>query len=110
LALFLALAITAALFFRRGAGVVLISIPLAILGALFDFGPDVARRRSVGQNCSTVLALVRCLQNADHIHVEDQIAIQNGIAIRTASANVSRSFCTTRSGEGYLVTLPVDPA
>ncbi len=42
--LFLALAITAALFFRKGAGVVLISIPLAILGALFYFGRPEPRR------------------------------------------------------------------
>jgi hypothetical protein len=46
LPLFLALAIAAALFFRKGAGVVLISAPLAILGALFYFGRPEPRRRA----------------------------------------------------------------
>jgi hypothetical protein len=35
---FLTLAMAAALYYRRGAGVVLIALPLAILGALFRFG------------------------------------------------------------------------
>jgi hypothetical protein len=44
LPMFLALAAGAALFFRKGAGVVLIALPLAILGALFYFGRPEPRR------------------------------------------------------------------
>jgi hypothetical protein len=44
LPVFLALAIVAALFFHRGAGVVLIAIPLAVLGILYALGRPEPRR------------------------------------------------------------------
>jgi len=44
LPVFLTLAIAAAIYYRRGAGVMLIALPLTLLGALFQFGRPEPRR------------------------------------------------------------------